>query len=48
MGDDMKKILGIIALILISIILGLSVNRLSGADTTLVSEYSWHIGGVYG
>ena len=44
----MKKIFGIIVLLLLSILIGISVNSLREGDTTLVSEYSWHIGGLYG
>jgi hypothetical protein len=44
----MRKIIGIIAILLLSIMLGLSVNRLNDGRTTLVSEYSWRMGGVYG
>lgn len=44
----MKRILGILGLLLLSIAMGLSVNKLSDGKTTLVSEYSWQTGGVYG
>ena len=44
----MKKIVGIIGVVLLSIIIGLSVDRFNDGETTLVSEYSWHLGGVYG
>ena len=44
----MKKIFGIIALVLLSIFLGLSVSEFCDKDVTLVSEYSWHTGGAYG
>ncbi len=43
----MKRIIGIIAVVLLSILVGLSVDRLCDGEVTLVSEYSFEIGGVY-
>ena len=43
----MKKIIGIVLVILLSLLLGLSVEMLDDGDTTLVSEYVWKVGGVY-